>query len=68
MTDNTSYHSVIVAKTLTSNAKNAIVVARILGKMGLVQLTKLKIVEYELDDAAHACSHIIVRVPIYHCQ
>jgi transposase len=67
MMDNTSYHSVIAVKTLASNAKRAIVEARISGKMGLVQLTRLKNVHYELD-AASACNHIVARLPLYHCQ
>jgi hypothetical protein len=47
---------------------SAIVVACILGKNGLVQLTKLKIVQYELDGAAHACNLIVVRLLLYNCQ
>lgn len=63
MTDNTSYHSAIVAKTLASNAK-AIVMAHRWRKMGLMQLTKLQIVQYELDDTAQACNHVAVELPL----
>jgi transposase len=36
--------------------------------MGLMQLTKLQIIQYEFDDAAQACNRLAVGLPLYNCQ